>query len=112
MLHADAPSPKTKVQQESDKAGGCTLRKPYSVRATKAMGAVEMKQPAMGMKEQMNTNSDSSPSPGMASVHMPAAVKAVFTSAMRACAQVAAHSPGHTKYSRIPKNKGFAACLA
>ena len=62
-----------------------TLRKPYSVRATKAMGAVEMKQPAMGMNEQMKTNRDSSPMPGIASVHMPAAVNAVFTSAMRAC---------------------------
>ena len=65
--------------------GGLTLRKPYSVRATKAMGTVDMKQPAMGMKEQMNTNSDSSPNPGIASVHIPAAVSAVLTSAMRAC---------------------------
>ena len=37
--------------------------KPYSVSATKAMGVVDMKTPAMGMKEQMNTNSDSSPMP-------------------------------------------------
>lgn len=37
--------------------------KPYSVSATKAMGVVEMNTPAMGMKEQMNTNSDRSPMP-------------------------------------------------
>lgn len=40
-----------------------TFMKPYSVSATKAMGVVDMKTPAMGMKEQMNTNSDSSPMP-------------------------------------------------
>lgn len=62
-----------------------TFRKPYSVRATKATGMVEMKQPAMGMKEQMNTNRESSPMPGMARTHIPAAVSAVFTIAMRAC---------------------------
>lgn len=43
-----------------------------------------MKQPAIGMKEQMKTKSESRPRPGMASVHMPAAVSAVLTSAMRA----------------------------
>ena len=37
--------------------------KPYSVSATKAMGVVEMNTPAIGMKEQMNTNSDRSPMP-------------------------------------------------
>jgi len=66
---------------------GRALTKPYSVSAVKAMGTVEMKQPAMGMKEQMKTNSDSRPTPGMASAHMPAAVSAVLTSAMRACAR-------------------------
>ncbi len=70
-------------RQEGERAA--TFRKPYSVRATNAMGTVEMKQPAMGMKEQMNTNRDSRPRPGIARVHMPAAVSAVFTSAMRAC---------------------------
>ena len=66
--------------------GERTLRKPYSVSATKAMGTVEMKQPAMGMKEQMNTNRLSRPRPGMASIHMPAAVSAVLTKAICACA--------------------------
>lgn len=61
-----------------------TFKNPYSVRATNAMGTVEMKQPAIGMKEQMKTKSESRPRPGMASVHMPAAVSAVLTSAMRA----------------------------
>ena len=37
--------------------------KPYSVSATNAMGVVEMNTPAMGMKEQMNTNSDRRPMP-------------------------------------------------
>ena len=55
------------------------------MRATKATGTVEMKQPAMGMKEQMKTNSESRPMPGMAKAHIPAAVNAVFTRAMRAC---------------------------
>ena len=64
---------------------GFTFRKPYSVRATKATGTVEMKQPAMGMKEQMKTNRDSRPIPGIARAHIPAAVKAVFTRAIRAC---------------------------
>ncbi len=36
---------------------------PYSVRATKAIGMVDMNTPAMGMKLQMKTNSDSSPMP-------------------------------------------------
>ena len=62
-----------------------TFRKPYSVRATKATGTVEMKQPAMGMKEQIKTNRDSRPIPGIARAHIPAAVKAVFTRAIRAC---------------------------
>lgn len=44
-----------------------------------------MMQPAMGMNEQMNTKSESRPMPGMASSHMPTAVRAVLTSAMRAC---------------------------
>lgn len=79
--------------QVSSNLAALTLRKPYSVRATKAMGTVEMKQPAMGMNEQMKTNSDSSPIPGMASVHMPAAVSAVFTSAMRACISNCKHCP-------------------
>lgn len=61
------------------------MMKPYSVRATKAMGTVEKKTPAMGMKEQMKTNSDSRPMPGMAIAHMPSAVRAVFANAMRAC---------------------------
>jgi hypothetical protein len=50
------------------------------------MGMVEMMQPAIGMKEQMNTKSERRPTPGIASSHIPAAVKAVLTSAMRACA--------------------------
>ena len=46
---------------------------------------VEMKQPAMGMKEQIKTKSESRPMPGIFRAHIPAAVKAVFTMAMRAC---------------------------
>ena len=65
--------------------GGWTCRKPYSVSATKAMGMVEMKHPAMGMKEHMKTNRDSSPLPGMARHHIPSAVSAVFARAIRAC---------------------------
>ena len=49
------------------------------------MGTVEMKQPAMGMKEQMKTNRDSSPLPGIARHHMPMAVRAVLAMAIRAC---------------------------
>ena len=62
-----------------------TCRKPYSVSATKAMGTVEMKHPAMGMKEQMNTKRESRPLPGRASAHIPSAVRAVLTAAIRAC---------------------------
>lgn len=62
-----------------------TFRKPYSVRATKATGMVEMKQPAMGMKEQMKTKSDSRPRPGIARAHIPAAVRVVLTIAIWAC---------------------------
>lgn len=42
--------------------------KPYSVNATKAMGVVEMNTPAIGMKEQMNTNRDRRPMPAHMSV--------------------------------------------
>ena len=63
-----------------------TLMKPYSVRATKAIGTVEKKTPAIGMKEQMKTNKDSRPMPGMAIAHIPNAVSAVFAAAIRACA--------------------------
>jgi hypothetical protein len=49
------------------------------------MGVVDMMTPAMGMKLQTKTNSDSRPTPGMASAHMPSAVRAVLTTAMRAC---------------------------
>ena len=63
--------------------------KPYSVSATNPMGMVEMMTPATGMKEQIKTKRDSSPAPGMASTHMPAAVSAVLTAAMRACASSA-----------------------
>lgn len=59
--------------------------KPYSVSATNLMGTVEMMTPAMGMKPQMNTNRESRPSPGIASAHMPRAVRIVFTTAMRDC---------------------------
>ena len=66
------------------------MKKPYSVRATKAMGIVEMKQPAMGMKEQMNTNMDRSPRPGNCKAQMPMAVRAVFAAAILACRE---HQP-------------------
>lgn len=62
-----------------------TLKKPYSVRATKAMGAVEMATPAMGMKLQRKTNMDSRPRPGSCRAQMPKAVRAVLTAAIRAC---------------------------
>lgn len=62
-----------------------TLKKPYSVRATKAIGMVEMKQPAIGMKEQINTNMERSPSPGNCRAHMPNAVNAVLAAAILAC---------------------------
>ena len=62
-----------------------TFRKPYSVRATKPMGTVDMKHPAMGMKLQRKTNRDSRPVPGIMSTHMPIAVRAVFTRAILAC---------------------------
>ncbi len=62
-----------------------TLRKPYSVRATKPMGTVDMKQPAMGMKLQRKTKRDSRPVPGIISTHIPIAVRAVFTNAILAC---------------------------
>ena len=58
------------------------MRKPYSVRATKAIGAVEMKTPAIGMKLQMKTNSPSRPIPGIARSHMPSAVSAVLAIAI------------------------------
>ena len=61
-----------------------TLMKPYSVSATNAMGTVEKNTPAMGIKEQMKTNSESSPMPGIAIAHIPSAVRAVFTAAIRA----------------------------
>ena len=61
--------------------------KPYSVRATNAIGTVEKNTPAIGMNEQMKTNNDSRPMPGIAIAHMPIAVKAVFTAAIRACTQ-------------------------
>ena len=51
------------------------------------MGTVEMMQPAMGMKEQTKTNSDNSPMPGMSRNHMPSAVRAVLTTAIRALHQ-------------------------
>mmetsp|Transcript_6302 Transcript_6302/g.39253 ORF Transcript_6302/g.39253 Transcript_6302/m.39253 type:complete len:81 (+) Transcript_6302:4546-4788(+) len=60
--------------------------KPYSVNATKAIGTVEMKHPAMGMNEQMNTNRVRKTTPGSANKQIPAQVKAVFTQAMVACA--------------------------
>ena len=63
---------------------GHTLRNPYSVRATKPMGTVEMMQPAIGMKLQMNTNMDSRPRPGIWNAHMPSAVRLVFASAILA----------------------------
>ena len=62
-----------------------TLRKPYSVSATKAMGAVEMNTPAMGMKLQMKTNKPSKPIPGICNIHMPSTVKAVLAIAICAC---------------------------
>ena len=62
-----------------------TLRKPYSVSATKAMGAVEMNTPAMGMKLQIKTNKPSRPIPGIFSIHMPSTVKAVLAIAICAC---------------------------
>lgn len=49
------------------------------------MGTVEMITPAMGMKPQTKTKSDSRPTPGSCSAHMPTAVRMVFTAAMRAC---------------------------
>ena len=61
-----------------------TLKKPYSVSATKPMGIVEIKQPAMGMKLQRNTNMDKRPSPGSCRPHMPSAVNAVFAAAILA----------------------------
>jgi hypothetical protein len=48
------------------------------------MGIVEMNTPAIGMKEQINTNNDSSPSPGMDSAQIPIAVKSVLAPAIRA----------------------------
>ena len=62
-----------------------TLTKPYSVRATKAMGTVEMKTPAMGMKLQMKTNSPNRPIPGICRTHMPNVVRAVLAIAICAC---------------------------
>lgn len=75
------------VRDEGMRHGGLwrTLMKPYSVRATKAMGTVEKKTPAIGIKEQMKTNRDRRPIPGMAIAHIPNAVRAVFAAAMRAC---------------------------
>jgi len=63
----------------------CTLRKPYSVNATKAIGAVEMKTPAIGMKLQMKTNSPNRPIPGIWRSHIPSAVNAVLAIAICAC---------------------------
>jgi hypothetical protein len=65
--------------------GGPTFVNPYSVRATKAMGTVEMMTPAMGMKPQMKTKVDSRPTPGIFRAHMPRQVRMVLTAAMRAC---------------------------
>lgn len=64
--------------------GERTLTKPYSVRATKQMGMVEMKTPAMGMNEQMKTKRDRRPTPGMDSAQIPTAVSSVLAPAIRA----------------------------
>ena len=69
----------TKVQAYRQ---GHTLRKPYSVKATKATGAVEMNTPAIGMKLQMNTNKPNRPMPGICRIHRPRAVNAVLAIAI------------------------------
>ena len=92
--HQEAQQPYCTVQP--------TLKKPYSVSATKAMGAVEMNTPAMGMKLQMKTNKPSRPIPGIFSIHMPSTVKAVLAIAICACSARAQHWRWHTskhKYS-------------
>ena len=71
----------SRLEQESSEL---TLRKPYSVSATNAMGTVEMKTPAMGIKLQRKTNIERSPIPGICKAHIPRAVSPVFAAAIRA----------------------------
>lgn len=68
------------------------MKKPYSVSATKPMGTVEMKHPAMGIKLQRKTNIDRSPKPGNCRAHIPNAVKAVLAAAILACSRPLDHN--------------------
>lgn len=73
-------------KNDPEKQISLTLRNPYSVSATNAIGTVEMKHPAIGINEHKKTKSDNKPTPGMARATSPAAVSAVFTRAILACA--------------------------
>ena len=79
------PLTSTKCTPVTIRITSASFMNPYSVRATKPIGVVLMMTPAIGMKLQMNTNSDKSPTPGIDISHMPNAVRPVFTNAIRAC---------------------------
>ena len=79
-----------------------TWKKPYSVNATKAIGMVLMKHPAIGMKLQMKTKSDWRPIPGMARRYMPRHVSPVFTKAMRDCTHRTRYEAQHRLASPAP----------
>jgi hypothetical protein len=81
------PLTSTKCTAVTMRITSASFMNPYSVSATNPMGVVLMMTPAMGMKLHTNTMSDSRPSPGIDSAHMPTAVKKVLTSAMRACSR-------------------------
>ena len=58
---------------------------PYSVKATKPIGIVEIRQPATGIKEHKNTNKLKKPKPGILSTAMPIQVRMVLIIAIINC---------------------------